>query len=476
MVSTRATVKAMMRNAARSAAQTARRAAEAAIPIAVDRAVQNLVTPSRTGRAAPATPAGPQHGRTARWGSSYSRYVGRFKKVYKKKGRRYQSKKYRKTYRSKSKRMKMKKNGMVECLKYGYHVTNELYGTVTDPHIGYIMHSTNEYNGMVRCIVGAMVRKLFKKAGVSVETRSQTLPLFNNENSGPNMFVIKWIRTNFATNVQIEHVYEIISNTAGLDDIIDGLATLGQHLIEYLRNVEATEVTHIRLYMRTTVLPEDHRRIVAELDLKNEEFHFTSTSKLKVQNRTKGDTTGSDNDADRVDNTPVYGKLYDFKGGSIKLRTVDNTDWDYNLFFNSMPANGLSLVRGAELPDYGEPPTGKHFMNNVGQVKVYLNPGDIKYATISYNYSGKFKNFMDKFKAKNFNNEANAAFRYGGIPGKTQMIALEEVIRSITSNPIVLVYERQITMGGYLTSKKRAVPLTTQLSSEQISNLIPVPT
>jgi len=472
MVRTRSTVKAMMQAATRQATNIARRAAEAAIPIAVDRIVNNVITPSRTGRNMPGTPAGPQNARTAKWGSSYARYVGRFKKVYKKKGRRYQSRrsKFRKRVRSYK---KMKKNEMVECLKYGYHITNELYGTLTDPHIGYIIHSTNEYNGMVRCIVGAMVRKLFKKAGVSVETRSQTLPLFNNEFSGPNVFVIKWIRTNFATNQQTEHLYEIISNTAGLDDIINGLATLTNHIVLYLQETGAEEITHMRLYMRTTALPADERRLVSELDLKNEEFHFVSTSKLKVQNRTKGDTNGSDNDADRVDNMPVYGKLYDFKGGNIKMRTVNNSDFDYNLYFNSMPANGLSLITGTQLPEYEEPPTGKHFMNNGGQSKVYLNPGDIKYATISYNYSGKFKNFIDKFKAKNFVNQINAPFRYGGIPGKTQMIALEEVIRSISSNPIVLVYERQITLGVYMTSKKRAVPLTTQLTSEQISNLAP---
>lgn len=435
------------------------------------------------GRNPPSTPAGPQRARTAKWGSSYSRYVGKFKKTYKKKARRYRVyKKIRRSKTSKSKRfryktkkMKMKKkvNEMVECMKYGYHITRELYGTLTDPHIGYIIHSTNEYNYLVRIIVGAMVRKLFKKSGINVETRQQTLPLETNLTSGPNAFMIKWIRTKFSTSDQTESVYEI-PNNAGLDDIINGLTTLTNHIISYLTDPQAEEITHLRLYMRTTDLAQaDERRLVAELDLKNEEFHFCSTSKLKVQNRTKGDTTGADNDADRVDNTPVYGKLYEFKGGSIKMKTVDNSDFDYNLYFNSMPANGLNLVRGGEIPDYEEPPTGKHFMNCVGQVKVYLNPGDIKYATISYNYSGKFKNFMDKFKAKNYGNQVNAAFRYAGIPGKTQMIALEEVIRSISSNPIVLVYERQITMGGYITSKRRAVPFTTQLTSEQISNLIP---
>lgn len=470
MVSTRS----QLRSMARGVVRTARRVAEATIPVAVDRALNGVVTPQRGGRNMPGTPAGPQYGRRAQWGSSYARYVGRFHKVYKKKSRRYRYSKKRKAYGKKKMMRKKKPNEMLQSLKLGYHITREQYGTLTDPHIGYIIHSTNEYNDLVRVIVGAMVRKLFKKAGINVETRSQTLPLEINNGSGPEAFIIKWVTTRFNTNDQTESLYEI-PNDAGLDDIINGLVGLTNTIITYLTDVEANEITHLRLYMRTTVLPTaDERRIVAELDLKNEDFHFCSTSKLKVQNRTKGDSTGSDNDADRVDNSPVYGKLYEFKGGSIKLRTVNNADFDYNKVFNSMPANGISLVRGAELPEYEEPPAGKHFMNNVSQVKVYLNPGDIKYATISYNYSAKFKTFMDKFKAKNFRNDIGAPFRYAGIPGKTQMVVLEEVIRSISSNPIVLVYEREITMGGYMTSKKRAVPLSTQLVSEAYSNLIPV--
>ena len=476
MVVTRSQARAMARAGQRTAAviaanyaqQAARRAANVVANQVINRITNG--TPISRGRNMPRTPVGPQYARTARWGRSVGKFVGKFSKVYKKKARRYRTK-LRKSKRSMYKKSG-KTNEMVQSLKYGYHVTREMYGTVTDPHIGYIIHSTNEYNYLARIVIGAMVRKLFKKAGFSIESRDQTLPLETITGSGPDAFIIKYVQTKFSTNLQIESLYEIPAN-ASLEDILENMLGLNQLIVNYWRDSEADELTHLRLYMRTTVLPTDERRLVAELDLKNEQFHFCSTSKLKVQNRTKGDTNGSDNDADRIDNMPVYGKLYEFQGGNIKLRTVNNSDWDYNAYFNCMPANGLSLVRGAEIPEYEEPPTGKHFMNNVSQVKVYLNPGDIKYASISYNFSGKFKTFMDKFKAKNYGNNVGAAFRYAGIPGKTQMVVLEEVIRSISSNPIVLVYERQIQMGGYLTSKKRAVPFTTQLTSQAINNLPP---
>ncbi|MFN3076444.1 MAG: hypothetical protein ABT940_06120, partial [Alphaproteobacteria bacterium] len=73
-------------------------------------------------------------------------------------------------YRGKFNKPRKTKNPKVEtmCLQKGFHTTTEIHGTITDDHCAYIGHSTFDIEGYAHGIVGALLRKLLKKGGITV--------------------------------------------------------------------------------------------------------------------------------------------------------------------------------------------------------------------------------------------------------------------------------------------------------------------
>jgi len=420
-----------------------------------------LYRPPRAARPAPSTPHGGVRSRRKRWGSSTAKYVGKFP----------------------SKPKRGKEGKVTQSLKQGYHLTAETYGTVTDPHCAYVGHNTMDYTIAKRAISGAIHRKLLMKAGISCESKNVELPLIATGASGPSAFLIIMIFINNVTGAIQDLLYEI-PDDIDLQGLVNGNTTLLEYIEGYLTGQFALQddvLKEIRLYERVANLPIDERRLRSRMDMTKEKLHVIVKSQLRIQNRTKGDVPNNDDlSADRVDNVPVDGKLYTFKHAHAKLASKTPNP-NLMVRFNSMPTNGIVLARGSGMSfteELAEPPNPAIFTNCIGASKVFLNPGDIKDCKITNFYSGKFDTLMNKLRAKYSTGIIGGPnpppFSYG-VPGKMQLVVLEEMIRSISSNEIHLVYERNLEIGAWLTSTHPKYALTTELVVDTDNDINPPP-
>jgi len=425
-----------------------------AVGNAIGNAMKSVQNPFVSSRPAPQTPHGANSlSRKRKWGSSTAKYVGKFKQ---------------------NPRKKAGQGPIAKSLKSGYHVTKEVYGNVTDPHCGYIGHNTMDYEVLSRVISGAIQRKLFQKAGITLSSRVMEMPLIASGVSGPSAFFINHLWTDPSTGNIDDYIYEIPDNT-DLTALVQNNTPLRQQIFEYVSALSTgqfqKELTEIRLYERVATLPLDERRLRARIDMTKEILNIVVKSKLRIQNRTKGDTTGADQSADRVDNVPVDGKLYTFKNAHPKLNSRTCNNADLLARFNTMPIDGIILARSGRnyTEELKEPPNPKFFSNCVGSSKVFLNPGDIKDCSISNVYKGKYSNLMLKLRAA----MTTGFTQTYNVPGKCQLVCLEEMIRSISSNDITLVYERNIEIGAWFKSTHPKYTFTTELIVPDAKNDIP---
>lgn len=410
--------------------------------------------PPTRGRPTPRTPrsAGVRK-RTYRYGTSNARFVGRF---------------------NRPRKLRRKLDPMTKAKAYGSHRTQEYYGTITDPHCAFVIHNTHNIKEIAKAITFAIFRKLFAKAGMDITSRNNVLELVSENTNGTGMWAIIWSRESETTADTAGQIYEITANDS-FQSMVDS-SQFFFSIEQYLNSNSVLLPHNVSLVLRPTPnAPDvDTRRIIAKLDLYNEHISIGCESGLKIQNRTKGDSVTPDADADRVDNGPVYGYIYEMKGGHPKLRTREQ-NFDQRNFFNAINWEGLKLGRAAQVPEMAEPPAPRYFMNCIKSSKIKLDPGQIKTTMLKHQYSGKYRNVMQRIRAKTYDNAQPTTFPdlVTGIPGKCQIVMLEEMIRSITSNDIILVYERQYRVGCHLKTKKPLNPISTILNFQSINNIAP---
>lgn len=442
-------------------------------PSMVKQAVQ-FVTETTTSGANPfTTPPHVSKKRAKRrrdWGISNAKYVGRFKKP---------------------KKMKRKKSVEQKSLQKGYHKTEEQWGYVTDPHCAYITHSTYMYDTFARCIAGAILRRLFENAGVKLSSKTQVMQLFSGSQTSdisPNG-VEYWItveRTNPNTNTQTlgnhilmqdDSLERLVSGSTGNNQCLVLIDAIKAYLDTSVTQWEINKIYLTRIPQGVGAAPQE---VIATLDLREVHINLYSSSHLKVQNRTKGDLAGEGvDDADRVDNQPLSGKIYSFKHGEPRLRTQFFYSLDANNSFNlatnperyvvglnSVSDSGINLIKSSDVKfdQFREPPNPRFFSNCNKVSSIKLNPGDIKDCYITWKTSGKLMNVMKRLRVGARSSGQNAQ-----LIGKCQTLVMEELLRTDSGNPIVMQYERQNKVGCFIGVKKERPYFLTELASTQLN-------
>jgi hypothetical protein len=173
--------------------------------------------------------------------------------------------------------------------------------------------------------------------------------------------------------------------------------------------------------------------------------HVTST--LKVQNRTAGDNASvGDKSVDRVDNQPLKGMLFDFNHGNPRLKFMRGAVNP----LSTVRLTGISLIRSAEIGgDYQNIPAPGIWSNCSKSSYQIMQPGQIKKTSISYVYKGKFVNFLKKFRC----DHVDATFA-GSSYGRSQLLCLEEKLRTVGTNPVTIQYERELKVGTFTKASK----------------------
>lgn len=307
------------------------------------------------------------------------------------------------------------------------------------------------------------MRKLFAKAGITLANADQEIPLENVFSS--NFGKIRYVVSNpMASNIGDSEY--LIPQDASLKTIIYGFTDMRNDLAGRLFNLHNDSVpVSLALYNKND-------QLVSNILLQNEHVTFYTMSTLMVQNRTKGATSGEDASTDRVDNQPLRGYLYEFKNATPKLRQHITTPNPPTSGLNDVPINrmsdiGISLVKGTNLPnDYNEPPVPKKWANLKAHSNVVLQPGNIRKAVISHKYSGRLGTLFKRMQC--LTTTVDAIVRIYGGPGTSQLLGLEEIIRTDSGNPITLQYERELKIGCILKSKNKQV-FTSQYFSGNVN-------
>jgi len=367
---------------------------------------------------------------------------------------------------------KNKKTPESEALAKGYHITQEYYGRIEDPHCVYVAHSTYTRVPLMDAVVGAAVRKLFAKAGHDLPSGKTELPLFSPTNS--DGFIIVYSEFGGTDGGQADPITVTIADDATFESVIGQLNGVVGRMASFLDNdgLNNNEPYMLSLYLTDRNVAATNTRLVSSFLFQNEYFDINVTSKLTIQNRTSAAnaTEGSKYEIDRVDNQPLKGVIYDFKHGEPRLKnlvTSTTATIPTNVLLNTIQTNGIQLVRSAELigTTYQEPPNPKLWVNCAKSVKVVLQPGTMKTSIVKYVYKGKFTTLVKQLRVT----RSQGSVRYGCY-GRSQMIALEELLRTTTLNPITLQYERELKIACVSKTKKDNT-FTTVLGVSELNSL-----
>jgi len=349
--------------------------------------------------------------------------------------------------RRKSKKVKPT---MSTATKLGFTATFETYGGVSDPNTCYIIHSTYSRIEYARTIVGAIYRKLFKKAGILVADIHTELPMSSIVDSTGFRLVAER-RAVVGTQNTIE--YDFADNLT-FQGLVSGFTLLNDYILALLDGSTTIFFTKLMLYTKD----EAKYRVHTVLNMETEVLHLIASSTLKVQNRTRGDqATGAGEGDYRVDDQILEAKVYNFNNACPKLKSLST----FNHEWSTLSANGMDLIRAAEFPqlDYQNLPP-KALWSNCSNVTKYMHtPGVVKLMKVYWTKSGLFNDVVQKFEPHMTNGTL-----VSGLAGKSQMLGVEELIRSDSANLVQLKYERKYQCGAFLTTHKTPAAVLTDLS------------
>jgi len=392
---------------------------------------------------------------------------------------------------------KNKQTFNAKFLSQGCLLTLEQYGKVQDPDCAYLLHSSGHIVNTCQAISNALIRRILMKAGFKITNMQSELavqaPLPTNsdtalDNSAGLRFV--YVAKDQVTGAYRTLFYDTVDNQSYANICIN-FDSMMNSLIDYVRNDTTNgnplfEPYKLSLYTRDQYTSGTSWNMAAEMHLEDCKIEIGYVSTIAIQNRTLA-ATSADADIDRVDTQPLKGYTYEFKHADPRLKdssTAHTPAILNNSLWNDMNDKGLRLIRGNEFIGPGhtilgelnlhggatEPLEPKYFANCDKSAKVILNPGDIKKMTFSYTLKGKVTNIIKKLKVKQWNSVEGS---YSGMVGKSQMIALEELMRTDSSQHVTLAYERELKIGCIVRAGLRQAPIESIMIHQKIDNLIP---
>lgn len=359
----------------------------------------------------------------------------------------------------------------------GYHNTVEVYGDISDDHCVYIGHSTYNQNQIASTMAGAFFRKLLNKAGITIANINENID-FNRVSAGGSFtegWRIVYREINPVNGDIFESTYTTIANET-LKTLI-GHHPLAANFESNMRAVGVYDPYELALYCpdRYNNDGTSEYRLVSLMNIQDEVVSVYCMSTMILQNRTKGaNSAAGEFDAERVDNQPLRGYLYEFKSGEPRVKGLLGqipAGGDRESTINRIRADALVFAKppgGGQLPvEFEEPPAPGKFSNIAKASKIVLQPGQMKKGVITHKYSGKLITILKKLRNKNVGAIGGVAY-VSGVPGKCQLFSVEEYIRTDSTNLITLNWEKELKVGVVLKSRKKQ-QLLSQLLSYSVS-------
>jgi hypothetical protein len=371
--------------------------------------------------------------------------------------------------------VKVIRDAETKCGKLGYHLTNEQFGEVADANCVYLYHSNFCIDEIATVIQAALIRSLFRKAGIEIENELTEIPFsYADLSSG---FRIVYSKRDKITGVIGTVNYDSSDNISFKQLNLSLWSNIGAHFRDYMENVNSDQEPYmIGLYGYDEGALLTHYRLVSNLVLQNEKVELHMSSSLTVQNRTLGASSSTDFNADRVDNQPLVGYLYEFKNGDPRLRAnqikmaTSGALNAYENYYATGDRRGIRSFGGTQLgQDMQEPPVPQLWKNCAGAAKVNLDPGFIKKCSISTVLKNRLPELLKRLRVDKMQ-IANGIHGYTQLSAcKSQIVCLEEGLRTATTNLITVLFERESKIGAFSMSKKVKGIFRTRFQSETIN-------
>jgi hypothetical protein len=356
------------------------------------------------------------------------------------------------TYRGRFKKpRKLVKDIKAKAGKLGWQQVLEFNGTVSDADIVYLHYNNYQKDEIFKTITGAIIRTLFREAKVDISNQEQELPLntpIQSQFNATNAVIISFVTQDPITQTLLQTDY-LIPDNATLRSVIVGIYNtpghIGQFMNNYMTNGSFQQPYGLYMHRDVQALGRIH---MASLTFENLMIEYEANSTLTVQNSTLGSGTSTDPTADRVDNQPLKGSLYHFANADPRLKqtatignnVLNNIDW----VFSSGVTQGVAVFGGQTVFPYTidhEPPTPRMWKNIKKSSGITLDPGNIKKTSLSNKYKNYFVELLKRFRADVFGTQQGLPIFNNVKACQSQILALEERIRTASTNLITVNWE-----------------------------------
>lgn len=344
-----------------------------------------------------------------------------------------------------AKASRSKVNEFLPFHEKGYVDSTEITGQVNDPDCVYIGHVAQCNLSTMFVMLRALFRKLFyecvKYDGLNANEEIPGLA-FDDTSNIYKIVLLEKDQDTDAVTIKTSYV------TAGNDTITSVVNQFINDFLNYANGYALYDVKYKKVLHKLQLYQQDGNvaqfwNFQGELNLQDLIVHVAATSSLKMQNRTKSATSGSDEND--ISNNPLIGRRY-------QMNNLPKVREDVGRF-GAINNQGVRLIRAAELPAVAglkEPPHPGYFVNTKSTTGVKLLPGEIKYGKLKYNVSMKFLKYL---KHMRWDEDASSLSYYN--VGPYELYGLEDAINVNGTEKIQIAYEVNRQTGVYFTTKKK---------------------
>lgn len=331
------------------------------------------------------------------------------------------------------------KRGVIVHREFGKVVSTTAVEAAQSVVIG---HSTYGKTQLLHDLASALVKMMALKLGRDIKSFGDSQ--FNSSAGTPeHAWVIEYGQSPNAGFATFQ-----LTCTPGLnaswESVRDGILT---HLISQTGSQTGYWISKFWLQMRDSNGASPAYYPVVDLDMSKAVIEIYSKSSMKVQNRTVN--TSGNQQADDVDNVPMFGKSYYGTGNYIMVQNAGYA----TVSSQTQPPN-IDFKSGAGLNSQLREPLPKSMVGRAKVVgKVHLDPGEIKTSVLVHRKKYSFNSLLRSLAIIGTEGTNTNFFNIG----KFRFIHLEKMLQAVATtdvNAFNVAYEVDCKSGVYITAPK----------------------
>lgn len=327
-----------------------------------------------------------------------------------------------------------------KAAKYGIQYTTENGGFFSDPDCVYVGHSSEAPQTMWRLAMYAVMRKLFTKGGFPFAdwNSKEGLDLVTGEQK---LKIKLWYSDAPDAVIQNARDFTIFADT---NDTYNSMA------LAWANDTQTNIMTNPNVELKRVELQEFrgdptivYERNVAALNFEDMRICFVTKSVLRVQNRTKDDSTASGNLVNSINANPLVGYRYECMGKGFRENTQKNiqegtgtpaippNETDTGEGWGANAINGYIAARGQFTNPLAskKPVNPSHFRSVTKVNKIGMVPGTIKEDKLTHIHKMRLNKFIDMLELYVRNVTTQKGLQYENY-GKSAMIGLEKAMQT----------------------------------------------